>query len=113
METTETAIRMVGQLLLHHMTTGSMFRDSSGKALFEEPKEGENEEIDLPENICSFCYVGAIKATASILHLDQEALWDSCNAFLNKDIGVNGWDAMRARSRSRIARKLANYKETP
>ncbi len=115
METTETAIRMVGQLLLHHPTTGAMFERTSGELVTPWPVNKET----MPKDVCGFCYVGAIRATALALDRDQYALWEACDKAIRDGGGErlslegDDWDNMSCRSRNHIARKLANYKETP
>lgn len=108
-ESIETAIRMVGQLLLHRPTTGGMFKRTNGlleTPLFQGPK-------DLPKDACAFCYVGAVNATAVSLDMSREHLWDSCNDVVGNRMfeGVD-WDNASAKRRKQIAKKLANYRET-
>jgi hypothetical protein len=107
----ETAIRMVGQLLLHRPTTGTMFRDKEGKDLVADACP--DEPLDLPRNIDSFCFVGAVKATGAVLHLVQDDLWDTCCDILNQEsLDGDMWDRATIAQQNRWAKKLVNYKET-
>lgn len=108
-ESTETAIRMVGQLLLHHPTTGGMFLRTNGlleTPLFMGPK-------DLPKDACAFCYVGAINATRTALGFFKpyaEDLWSACDRAIGQPLDGDDWDMATPSQRTTWAKKLANYK---
>jgi len=100
---------MVGQLLLHHPTTGAMARDREGN------------EVDLASystnksQASCFCYVGACKFVYYGLNLGNPPLWylndldHVCDEVLGKVTTGDDWDNATDKQRKRWAIKLANY----
>ncbi len=99
----ESAIRVVGQLLLHNGTTGVLSRSSTN---------------DVVGTFCSdaskFCYIGAAYVVANKL-LGKPRYWGSlsadCDNVLGCELTGEDWDSATDAQRTAWATTLANYKE--
>ncbi len=101
--TLETAIRTVGQLILHHPTTGRLARNNL--SMGTDPTDSE---------ACQFCYIGAAYLVASSLLNDPDygdRLSRECDNVIGRMISGPSWDNASDSQRTEWANKLANYKE--
>lgn len=92
-------LRMMGQLLLHHPTTGYYARDSKGEPISAYKAEAS-----------CFCFVGAVIAVAHTLKLDSMALSTDARkkVFSDDTISFMEWDSGSDSHRRYWARKLAS-----
>lgn len=98
--TTNDVLRMVGQLLLHHSTTGAMAKDKDGHTVsYVDPKAN------------SFCLIGALHACSDklLLHEDASPFWD-VSLMLNVGVGYihSTWDNLSAMQQQELSEKLTN-----
>lgn len=96
-------LRMMGQLLLHHSTTGYYARDS----------EGRSDVFYAPTASC-FCFVGAAMATARALRLETMDLATRARktVFPPDTISFEEWDGGTDSQRKQWARQLASVSGT-
>lgn len=91
-------LRMAGQLLLRHPTTGAMARDTKGRVV----------EFDAPD-ACCFCVLGALGASATALGYKYVHARDEY--FSRGFKGACNWDTVDGMTRLGEARDLAEIKE--
>jgi hypothetical protein len=96
----ETAVRMVGNLLKFHPTTGTLARDSNGRSVSEDSARAS-----------CFCYMGACFITARKLNLEDSTVVEQCDHVLGKVMDGYFWDNGSEWQRAAWADKLANYRE--
>jgi hypothetical protein len=95
----ETAVRMVGNLLKYHPTTGTYARDSSGTAV----------SYYAPDAEC-FCYMGASYRVAGALDFSWYLIDSTCDRVLETRMEGEVWDHATDFQRAAWADKLASYK---
>jgi hypothetical protein len=101
-DTLTDAVRTVGQLLLHHPTTGEVAKDRTGRAVDTTSKSA-----------CKFCYVGAVDAVARKLDVAWAKLDRKCDDILagpGNYFDADDWDEGSNKQRKAWATKLANFK---
>jgi hypothetical protein len=98
-ESIETAVRMVGNLLKYHPTTGDYAQD----------KLGNNVAYNSPEASC-FCYMGATYIVNKVLGIPWAAIDLCCDSVLGKMMHPEAWDQATDEKRAEWADKLANYR---
>jgi len=93
-----TAVRTVGQLLLHNPTTEAFARNKYRKEVDE-----------LSPKACRFCHMGAIRVVSDRLNVDYVHLDKECDKALGFVGGPSSWDLSSKKDRREWALKLANY----
>lgn len=95
------AIRMIGQLLLHHPTTEYYARDKDGKMC----------DSFAPAAFC-FCYLGALRAVIQRLNVGYWAVNDTIGVLIwgTQDyMDATKWDGGSDLDRRSWAQKMADY----
>lgn len=93
-----TCVRMVGQLLLHHPTTGTEARNKDGHIVSPYSYVAD-----------SFCAVGAARICSTTMNYSWQSVENACEIAAGREIWGDDWDAASPKTRKRWATKLANF----